>query len=92
MDHILVSTYWSSSFPKAIGVIDVAIASDHAMIVLLLKGMNNKYKRDFKLEAKCILEDECATQVEESWLPFHYRSRNKAFGRKLSRTRIKLRQ
>ncbi|KAK8569269.1 hypothetical protein V6N12_007799 [Hibiscus sabdariffa] len=83
---------WSSAFLKAIGLIDVAIASDHAPVILLLKGMNKKYKRDFKFEAKWILENECTTHVEESWFPSHDRSGNKAFERKLSRKRVKLRQ
>ncbi|KAK8995274.1 hypothetical protein V6N11_069715 [Hibiscus sabdariffa] len=66
LDRILVSTDWSSAFPKAIGVIDEAIASNHALVILLLKGMNKKYKRDFKFEAKWILQNECTTHVEES--------------------------
>ncbi|KAK8557554.1 hypothetical protein V6N12_009784 [Hibiscus sabdariffa] len=59
LDRILISLEWSSSFPKAVGVLDATIASYHAPIFLLLKGMNKKYKKYFKFEAKWILEDEC---------------------------------
>ncbi|KAK9028033.1 hypothetical protein V6N11_067848 [Hibiscus sabdariffa] len=44
LNHIIISLEWSSSFPKAIGVIDATIASDHALIFLLLKGMSNSSK------------------------------------------------
>ncbi|KAK8536027.1 hypothetical protein V6N12_012689 [Hibiscus sabdariffa] len=59
LNRILVSTDWSSSFPKAIGVLDAALASDHASICLLLKGINKRYRKEFKFEAKWLLEDDC---------------------------------
>ncbi|KAK9011087.1 hypothetical protein V6N11_043944 [Hibiscus sabdariffa] len=38
LDRNLISLEWSTSFPKAIGILDAAIASDHTPILLLLKG------------------------------------------------------
>ncbi|KAK8574625.1 hypothetical protein V6N12_062315 [Hibiscus sabdariffa] len=92
LDRILVSLEWKSSFPKAMGVLDATISSDHAPIVLFLEGMKKKYKRDFKFEAKWLLEEEYTKKVEESWSPGCSGHNTSWFGRKLSRTRIKLRQ
>ncbi|KAK8531872.1 hypothetical protein V6N12_053331 [Hibiscus sabdariffa] len=46
LDRIIVSLEWSSSFPKVIGVLDAAIASDHAPIFLFLKGMTKKFWKE----------------------------------------------
>ncbi|KAK8506271.1 hypothetical protein V6N12_019963 [Hibiscus sabdariffa] len=92
LDRIIVSLEWSSSFPKAIGVLDATITSDHAPIFLFLKGMTKKYKKDFKFEAKWILEDECSAKVKDSWLQTGNCNGISGFGRKLRRTRIQLRQ
>ncbi|KAK9018282.1 hypothetical protein V6N11_001260 [Hibiscus sabdariffa] len=92
LDRILISLEWSSSFLKAIGVLDATIASDHAPIFLLLKGMGKRYKKDFKFEAKWILEDECTDKVKDGWYSMGDSNRHLGFGRKLNRTRFKLRQ
>ncbi|KAK8506748.1 hypothetical protein V6N12_002194 [Hibiscus sabdariffa] len=42
LDIILSSIAWSISFPKAFGVMDVDIASDHSLIFLLLHGIHNR--------------------------------------------------
>ncbi|KAK8996198.1 hypothetical protein V6N11_076445 [Hibiscus sabdariffa] len=91
LDRILVSLKWSNSFPRVIGVLDAAIASDHAPIVLLLNGMKKRYRRDFKFEAKWLLEEDCTSKVEESWPSSCGGNNFKGFGRKLNKTRVKLR-
>ncbi|KAK8600452.1 hypothetical protein V6N12_050306 [Hibiscus sabdariffa] len=92
LDRILVSTNWISSFPKVTCVLDAAIASDHALIILLLKGMNKRCMKEFKFEAKWLLEDDCEAKVKDSWVPVVNCCKNLVFGRKLNKTRSKLRQ
>ncbi|KAK8984682.1 hypothetical protein V6N11_008444 [Hibiscus sabdariffa] len=93
LDRILVSLECSRSFPKDIGALDVAIASDHAPIFLFLKGMNKRIKKkDFKFETKWLLEKDCLDKVEESWLQVSNSNGNLCFGRKLNKTRVKLRK
>ncbi|KAK8515965.1 hypothetical protein V6N12_066803 [Hibiscus sabdariffa] len=53
----------SVRLPKAVGMLDVAIGSDHAPIIILPQGLKKKYKRDFKFESKWLLEEECTTTV-----------------------------
>ncbi|KAK8494625.1 hypothetical protein V6N12_005754 [Hibiscus sabdariffa] len=92
LDRILVSLEWNYSFPKAIGAMDAAIASDHAPIILFIKGINKNTRRDFKFEAKWLLEDGCINRVKESWSSSRASNTNLMFGRKLNRTRANLRQ
>ncbi|KAK8601778.1 hypothetical protein V6N12_051603 [Hibiscus sabdariffa] len=67
LDRVLSSLEWGFLLPKAIVVIDIAIASDHAPIVLLTNGMLKKVRRDFKFESSWLLEEECSRLVEEEW-------------------------
>ncbi|KAK8599817.1 hypothetical protein V6N12_049689 [Hibiscus sabdariffa] len=67
LDRVLSSLEWGFLFPKAIAIIDIAIASDHAPIVLLTNGIMKKVKRDFKFESRWLLEEECSRMVEEEW-------------------------
>ncbi|KAK8594012.1 hypothetical protein V6N12_046083 [Hibiscus sabdariffa] len=92
LDRVIVSLEWSTDFPNAIGVLDMALASNLAPIFLLLKGLNKKYKRDFKFEEKWLLEEDCLVNVQESWRPMNVNSSNLVFGKKLSRTRSRLKQ
>ncbi|KAK8499712.1 hypothetical protein V6N12_041616 [Hibiscus sabdariffa] len=68
LDRVLSSPEWNFLFPRAIAIIDVAIASDHAPIVLLTNGVMKKIKKDFKFQSKWILEEECSHLVEEEWI------------------------
>ncbi|KAK9028846.1 hypothetical protein V6N11_025983 [Hibiscus sabdariffa] len=63
MDPVLVSIEWNNVFPKAIGLLYAIIASGHAPIFLLIKGMNKRYKKDFKFESKWLLEEECSMKI-----------------------------
>ncbi|KAK9009078.1 hypothetical protein V6N11_080550 [Hibiscus sabdariffa] len=90
LDRVLSSLEWNKLFPKALACLDVAIASDHAPIILLLQGLNKKGRRDFKFESKWLLEEECAREVTEGWKPVQYADSNNMFGRKMKRTRLKL--
>ncbi|KAK9020674.1 hypothetical protein V6N11_010691 [Hibiscus sabdariffa] len=92
LDRILISLEWSTSFPKAIGILDATIASDHAPIFLLLKGMSKRFRKDFKFEAKWILEDGCTDNVQDGWHLVNNSNRIWSFEKKLSRTRKKLKQ
>ncbi|KAK8488629.1 hypothetical protein V6N11_072849 [Hibiscus sabdariffa] len=84
IDRILISLEWSTSFPKAIGILGAAIASDHAPILLLLKGMSKRFRKDFKFEAKWILEDGCTDNVQDGWQSVNESNRLWSFGKKLS--------
>ncbi|KAK8510802.1 hypothetical protein V6N12_009644 [Hibiscus sabdariffa] len=84
LDRILISLEWSTSFPKAIGILGAAIASDHAPILLLLKGMSKRFRKDFKFEAKWILEDGCTDNVQDGWQSVNESNRLWSFGKKLS--------
>ncbi|KAK8984557.1 hypothetical protein V6N11_047778 [Hibiscus sabdariffa] len=74
------------------GVLDATCASDHAPIFLILKGMNKRYMKEFKFEAKWFLEDDYEAKVKDSWVLVINCCRNLVFGRKLNKTRSKLRQ
>ncbi|KAK8498763.1 hypothetical protein V6N12_064052 [Hibiscus sabdariffa] len=67
LDKILISSDWSLAFPKAIGVLEAAVASDHDPIILILDGMRKKRKKMFKFESRWLLEEECYTSVSEAW-------------------------
>ncbi|KAK9037517.1 hypothetical protein V6N11_022426 [Hibiscus sabdariffa] len=40
LGRTIVSSEWNSLFPKSVGFIDIAMASDHTPLVLLLQGLN----------------------------------------------------
>ncbi|KAK8521992.1 hypothetical protein V6N12_066562 [Hibiscus sabdariffa] len=67
LDRVLSSLEWNFLFPKAISVTDVAIASDHAPIILLINGVEKKVKKEFKFESRWLMEEECAQVVKEEW-------------------------
>ncbi|KAK9041645.1 hypothetical protein V6N11_016736 [Hibiscus sabdariffa] len=90
LDRVLSSLEWSFLFPKAIVIIDVAIASDHAPIVLLTNGVMKKVKRDFKFESRWLIEEECSRLVEEEWISTEDRNQRGTFRVKLRRTKVKL--
>ncbi|KAK9031764.1 hypothetical protein V6N11_056054 [Hibiscus sabdariffa] len=50
LDRVLCSLEWSFIFTKAIAIVDVAIASDHAHILLFANGMMKKVKK--RLQAR----------------------------------------
>ncbi|KAK8533159.1 hypothetical protein V6N12_076438 [Hibiscus sabdariffa] len=59
LDRILSSLEWSEMFPKALGVLDVSMASDHAPIILFLQGISKRCKKDFKFESKWFIKEDC---------------------------------
>ncbi|KAK8501363.1 hypothetical protein V6N12_021058 [Hibiscus sabdariffa] len=67
VDRTIVSPEWSNVFPKASGIVDVALALDHASIILFLQGLCKKVKKGFKFEFKWLLENECIQKVKEGW-------------------------
>ncbi|KAK8495245.1 hypothetical protein V6N11_000637 [Hibiscus sabdariffa] len=92
LDKILISCEWSLAYPKAIGILEAAVASDHNPIILLLDGLKKKRKRAFKLESRWILEEECYTMLNEAW-EGNLRCRGQLkLNRKLKTTRVKLKQ
>ncbi|KAL4297447.1 hypothetical protein GQ457_12G008860 [Hibiscus cannabinus] len=44
LDKVLISNEWSMAFPKAIGILEAAVASDHNPIIILLEGLRKKEK------------------------------------------------
>ncbi|KAK8990977.1 hypothetical protein V6N11_062004 [Hibiscus sabdariffa] len=46
LEKVMPSLEWNFLFPKAIAIIDVPIASDHALIVLLLNGVTKRGRMD----------------------------------------------
>ncbi|KAK8571592.1 hypothetical protein V6N12_027672 [Hibiscus sabdariffa] len=90
LDRVLSSLEWGFLFPKAIAIIDIAIASDHAPIVLLMNGIMKKVKRDFKFESRWLLEEEYSRMVEEEWTNTGGRHHRGTFRVSLRRTKVKL--
>ncbi|KAK8974670.1 hypothetical protein V6N11_013137 [Hibiscus sabdariffa] len=39
LDRVLCSPGWNSFFPKAVALLDIAIGSDHALVLVFLKGI-----------------------------------------------------
>ncbi|KAK9027709.1 hypothetical protein V6N11_067532 [Hibiscus sabdariffa] len=90
LDRTIVSPEWSSVFPKASGIVDVSLASDHALIILFLQGLGKKVKKGFKFESKWLLGNECFQKVKEGWNTPSPHGNFKMFGKNLNRTRTKL--
>ncbi|KAK9032713.1 hypothetical protein V6N11_056970 [Hibiscus sabdariffa] len=90
LDRVLSSLEWGFLFPKALVVVDIAVASDHAPIVLLINGIMKKFKKDFKFESRWTLENECSDIVKEEWTPKEGRHNRSFFRINLRRTRVKL--
>ncbi|KAK8975323.1 hypothetical protein V6N11_063286 [Hibiscus sabdariffa] len=67
LDRALCSLEWSERYSKAVGMLYVAIGSDHAPIIILPQGFKKKYRRDFKFESKCLLEEDCTSIIQASW-------------------------
>ncbi|KAK8476569.1 hypothetical protein V6N11_061875 [Hibiscus sabdariffa] len=90
LDRALCSLEWSARYPKAAGVLDVAIGSDHAPIIILPQGFKKKYRRDFKFESKWLLEKGCTSTIQASWKPTSQPRPSHRFGSKLRRTKFSL--
>ncbi|KAK9008110.1 hypothetical protein V6N11_075012 [Hibiscus sabdariffa] len=90
LDRILISGEWSFLFPKAVGLIEAATASDHNPIILLLGGHRKRRKKDFKFESKWLIEEECSSNVNEAWSNSNFDSTGSLFDRKIKATRFKL--
>ncbi|KAK8571537.1 hypothetical protein V6N12_027622 [Hibiscus sabdariffa] len=90
LDRVLSSLEWSFLFPRAIAIIDIHIASDHAPIVLLTNGMMRRVRNEFKFESRWTLEEECSNIVQEEWITSEERQQRGTFRVKLRRTKVKL--
>ncbi|KAK8601718.1 hypothetical protein V6N12_051546 [Hibiscus sabdariffa] len=90
LDKILMSNEWSMAYPKAIGILEAAVASDHNPIVVLLEGLKRRRKKAFKFETRWLLEDECFTNVNEAWSENPRGHCQSKLNRKLKNTRVKL--
>ncbi|KAK9035468.1 hypothetical protein V6N11_077508 [Hibiscus sabdariffa] len=90
LDKALSSREWGFLFPKAISIIDIAIASDHSPIVLLTNGLMKKVKRDFKFELRWLIEDECSRVVHDEQENRGNNHSSGTFQVKLRSTRVKL--
>ncbi|KAK8485808.1 hypothetical protein V6N12_020149 [Hibiscus sabdariffa] len=67
LDRALCSLEWSERYSKAVGMLYVAIGSDHAPIIILPQGFKKNYRRDFKFESKWLLEEDCTSIIQASW-------------------------
>ncbi|KAK9028753.1 hypothetical protein V6N11_025900 [Hibiscus sabdariffa] len=67
IDKILISSEWSLAYPKVIGILEAAVASDHNLILLQIEGLKKKRRRAFKFESRWLLEEECHSNVREVW-------------------------
>ncbi|KAK8487389.1 hypothetical protein V6N11_030913 [Hibiscus sabdariffa] len=55
LDRILSSLEWSDMFPRALGVLEVTMASNHAPLILLLQGMPKRCKKTLSLSLNGLL-------------------------------------
>ncbi|KAL4302064.1 hypothetical protein GQ457_10G006820 [Hibiscus cannabinus] len=90
LDKILISNEWSLAFPKAIGIIEAAVASNHNPIIIMLEGLKKRGKKDFKFESRWLLEDECFSNVKEAWSENPRGNYQSNLNRKLKNSRVKL--
>ncbi|KAK8529477.1 hypothetical protein V6N12_060258 [Hibiscus sabdariffa] len=90
LDKILISGEWSSTFPKAIGILEAAVASNHNPIIIQLQGLKKRRKKDFKFESRWLLEEECFSKVNEAWLDNSRNNSQINLNRNLRHTRVKL--
>ncbi|KAK8514833.1 hypothetical protein V6N12_057729 [Hibiscus sabdariffa] len=90
LDRVLSSLEWSFLFPKAIAIVEIPVASDHAPIVLLTNGLKKRTRTEFKFESRWTLEEECSNIVREEWKPTEMRNHRGTFRVNLRRTKVKL--
>ncbi|KAK8596659.1 hypothetical protein V6N12_065142 [Hibiscus sabdariffa] len=90
LDRVLCSPKWNILFPKAVAMLDIAIGSDHALIIIHLQGLKKNYKKEFKFESKWLLEEDCTSTVQGSWEPISQSRNSHRFGSKLRRTKYTL--
>ncbi|KAK8490935.1 hypothetical protein V6N11_024142 [Hibiscus sabdariffa] len=67
IDKIFHNIEWSSMLCNAVGVCDPAIESDHRPLICYLKDTNYKPNKEFKFEAKWLIEEDCKEVVKEVW-------------------------
>ncbi|KAK8589898.1 hypothetical protein V6N12_024288 [Hibiscus sabdariffa] len=80
---------WNILFPKAVAMLDKAMGSDHAPVIIHLQGLKKKYK-EFQFESKWLLEEDCTSTVKGSWEPISHPRNSHRFGSKLRRTKYSL--
>ncbi|KAK9033640.1 hypothetical protein V6N11_049826 [Hibiscus sabdariffa] len=81
---------WNFLFPKAISIIDVAIALDHSPIILMVNGVVKKARKEFKFESRWLIEEECSQVVKEEWENKENGPSRGTFRVKPRRTRVKI--
>ncbi|KAK9034092.1 hypothetical protein V6N11_050270 [Hibiscus sabdariffa] len=87
LDRVLCSTSWNIAFPKAVVMLDIAMGSDHAPIIIYPLGLDKKGKKDFKFESKWLLEEDCSPTVKGCWERVSQPRHSHRFGSKLRRTK-----
>ncbi|KAK9005869.1 hypothetical protein V6N11_043289 [Hibiscus sabdariffa] len=90
LDRVLCSPEWSILFPKVVAILDIAIGSDHALVIIHLQGLKKKYKKEFQFESKWLLEEDCTLTVQRSWEPTSQPRNSHRFGSKLRKTKYTL--
>ncbi|KAK8554232.1 hypothetical protein V6N12_031201 [Hibiscus sabdariffa] len=90
LDRILCSPKWNILFPIAVAMLDIAVDSGHAPIIIHLQGLKQNYKKEFKFESKWLLEEDCTSTVQGSWEPISQPRNSHRFESKLRRTKYTL--
>ncbi|KAK8972015.1 hypothetical protein V6N11_053636 [Hibiscus sabdariffa] len=90
LDRVLSSLEWNCLFPKAISIIDIAIALDHSPIIFMVNGVAKKARNEFKFESRWLIEEKCSRAVKEEWENKENGPSRGTFRVKLRRTRVKL--
>ncbi|KAL4312016.1 hypothetical protein GQ457_01G003630 [Hibiscus cannabinus] len=92
LDKVLISKEWSLKFPKAIGMIKAAVASDHNPIIVFLEGLKKRRKKDFKFESRWLLEEDCHEHVRGAWSENFTDTGNSLLNKKMRKTRVNLKK
>ncbi|KAK8990606.1 hypothetical protein V6N11_009298 [Hibiscus sabdariffa] len=90
LDRVLCSPGWNILFPKTMVMLDIAIGSDHAPVIIQLQGLKKMYKKEFQFESKWLLEVDCTSTVQGSWESVSQPRNSHLFGSKLRRTKCTL--
>ncbi|KAK8473933.1 hypothetical protein V6N11_069905 [Hibiscus sabdariffa] len=90
LDRVLTSLEWNFLFPRATAIVEAAITSDHAPILLLTNGIEKRAKKDIKFESKWLLDEECSKIVKGEWEDRRDRQCRGTFRVKLRRTKVYL--
>ncbi|KAK9032251.1 hypothetical protein V6N11_056525 [Hibiscus sabdariffa] len=90
LDRVLCSPNWNILFPKVVAMLDIAMGSDYAPVIIHLHGLNKNCKKEFKFESKWLLEEDCTSTIQGSWESISQPRNSHRFGSKLRRTKFTL--